>query len=65
MADREGRRHLLLHLAAALFAERGYGKVSLEMIAREAHVAVRTIYVKFGGMAGILKAIIEDERDYV
>ena len=61
-ADKAARRAALLHTAGQLFLEKGYSKVSLEMIAREAHVAVRTIYVKFGGKAGLLKAVIEDGR---
>jgi TetR/AcrR family transcriptional repressor of mexJK operon len=61
-ADKEARLEALLHTAAALFLSKGYGKVSLEMIAREAHVAVRTIYVKFGGKAGLLNAVIAKGR---
>jgi AcrR family transcriptional regulator len=61
-ADKEARLQALLHTAAKLFLEKGYSKVSLEMIAREAHVAVRTIYVKFGGKAGLLNAVIENGR---
>src|SRR5450830_1097704 len=61
-ADKAARRAALLHTAAQLFLEKGYSKVSLEMIAREAHVAVRTIYVKFGGKVGLLEAIIADGR---
>ncbi|MFA9218826.1 MAG: TetR/AcrR family transcriptional regulator [Sphingomonadaceae bacterium] len=61
-ADKEARQQALLHTAASLFLEKGYGKVSLEMIAREAHVAVRTIYVKFGGKAGLLSAVITNGR---
>lgn len=61
-ADKEARQQALLHTAAHLFLEKGYAKVSLEMIAREAHVAVRTIYVKFGGKAGLLNAVIENGR---
>lgn len=61
-ADKEARLQNLLHTAALLFLEKGYGKVSLEMIARQAHVAVRTIYVKFGGKAGLLNAIIANGR---
>ncbi|MFS2004412.1 TetR/AcrR family transcriptional regulator [Duganella sp. CT11-25] len=61
-ADKEARMQSLLHTAAQLFLEKGYSKVSLEMIAREAHVAVRTIYVKFGGKAGLLNAVIENGR---
>ena len=56
-ADKEARHLALLHTAKRLFLEKGYSKVSLEMIAREAHVAVRTIYVKFGGKAGLLSLI--------
>lgn len=61
-ADKEARLQNLLMTAAGLFLEKGYGKVSLEMIAREAHVAVRTIYVKFGGKAGLLNAVIAEGR---
>src|SRR5471032_2921 len=61
-ADKEARLQNLLHTAAQLFLEKGYSKVSLEMITRQAHVAVRTIYVKFGGKAGLLNAIIANGR---
>ncbi len=61
-ADKEARMQSLLHTATQLFLEKGYSKVSLEMIAREAHVAVRTIYVKFGGKAGLLSAVINNGR---
>ncbi|HEV7817415.1 MAG TPA: helix-turn-helix domain-containing protein, partial [Janthinobacterium sp.] len=56
--DMEARLQNLVTTAGCLFMEKGYGKVSLEMIAREAHVAVRTIYVKFGGKAGLFRAVI-------
>ena len=61
-ADKEARHLALLQTATRLFLEKGYNKVSLEMIAREAHVAVRTIYVKFGGKAGLLSAVITTGR---
>ncbi|HEX8405656.1 MAG TPA: TetR/AcrR family transcriptional regulator [Duganella sp.] len=61
-ADKEARHLALLQTATRLFLEKGYSKVSLEMIAREAHVAVRTIYVKFGGKAGLLSAVISQGR---
>jgi AcrR family transcriptional regulator len=61
-ADIETRMQELLSTAAGLFLQKGYSGVSLEMIAREAHVAVRTIYVKFGGKAGLLNAIIAGGR---
>ena len=61
-ADMEARVENLLHTAGSLFLDKGYSKVSLEMIAREAHVAVRTIYVKFGGKSGLFNAVVEQRR---
>ncbi|MES2261927.1 MAG: TetR/AcrR family transcriptional regulator [Pseudomonadota bacterium] len=63
-ADAEARMHNLLSTAGRLFLEKGYNKVSLEMIAKEAHVAVRTIYVKFGGKAGLFAAVISTGRQH-
>lgn len=63
-ADAEARMQDLLCTAARLFLAKGYSKVSLEMIAKEARVAVRTIYVKFGGKEGLFTAVINDERQY-
>ncbi|WP_342117865.1 TetR/AcrR family transcriptional regulator [Pseudoduganella sp. OTU4001] len=57
-AEAEARLNDLMDTAGRLILEKGYSKVSLEAIAREARVAVRTIYVKFGGKAGLLKAIL-------
>jgi AcrR family transcriptional regulator len=62
-SDREARLHHLIHTAGQLFLKHGYRHVSLEMLAREAHVAVRTIYVKFGGKAGLLKAVLVANRE--
>jgi TetR/AcrR family transcriptional repressor of mexJK operon len=62
-ADLEARNKNLIEKAGQLFLELGYGKVSLELIAREAHVAVRTIYVKFGGKAGLFKEVLIANRD--
>jgi TetR/AcrR family transcriptional repressor of mexJK operon len=62
-ADLEARHQCLIQAAADLFLKLGYGKVSLELIAREAHVAVRTIYVKFGGKAGLFQAVLIANRD--
>jgi TetR/AcrR family transcriptional repressor of mexJK operon len=61
--DVEARMNDLIDTAGALFLKNGYTKVSLEAIARQAHVAVRTIYVKFGGKAGLLNAVIQSRRD--
>jgi len=62
-ADVEARTQELLEIAAALFLKNGYTKTSLESIARAAHVAVRTIYVKFGGKEGLLGAVLAAKRD--
>ena len=62
-ADLEARHQNLIYTAGQLFLNMGYGKVSLELIAREAHVAVRTIYVKFGGKAGLFQAVLAANRD--
>ena len=62
-SDREARMQDLIHTAGQLFLKHGYRNVSLEMLAREAHVAVRTIYVKFGGKAGLLNAVLVANRE--
>lgn len=61
-ADIEARTQELLEVAGALFLKNGYTKTSLESIARAAHVAVRTIYVKFGGKEGLLAAVLAAKR---
>jgi TetR/AcrR family transcriptional regulator, mexJK operon transcriptional repressor len=63
-SDVEERMHNLVHTAGQLFLKHGYNKVSLESIAREAHVAVRTIYVKFGGKAGLFQAVLLHKREH-
>lgn len=62
-ADVEARSAELIETAGQLFLKKGYTGVSLEAIAREARVAVRTIYVKFGGKGGLLKAVLASRRD--
>ncbi len=59
----EARTQELICTAGQLFLKHGYAGVSLEAIAREARVAVRTIYVKFGGKAGLLKAVLQQRRE--
>ncbi len=51
-------RDRLLDTAFNLFLEYGYGNLSLETIARDARVSMRTIYNQFGGKAGIFGAVI-------
>ncbi|MGR9086740.1 MAG: TetR/AcrR family transcriptional regulator [Gammaproteobacteria bacterium] len=51
-------RDRLLDTAFRLFLEYGYGNLSLETIARDARVSMRTIYTQFGGKAGLFGAVI-------
>ena len=51
-------RDRLLDTAISLFLEYGYGNLSLENIARDARVSMRTIYSQFGGKAGLFGAVI-------
>ncbi|WP_367155601.1 TetR/AcrR family transcriptional regulator [Methylomonas sp. HYX-M1] len=48
----------LLDTALQLFLENGYGDLSMESLAREARVSLRTIYNQFGGKAGVFGALI-------
>jgi TetR/AcrR family transcriptional repressor of mexJK operon len=59
----EGRRAQLLAVAGTLFLRHGYRQVSLELIAREAGVAVRTIYQKYDGKIGLFNAVVENVRN--
>jgi AcrR family transcriptional regulator len=54
----ETRRDLLA-AARRLFAQRGYAKVTVADIAREAGTAVKTVYASVGGKAEILREIME------
>jgi len=55
------RRDELLATALDMFLEHGYDGVSLTTLAQVAHVAIRTIYVKFGGKDELLHAILAAE----
>ncbi|WP_022948931.1 TetR/AcrR family transcriptional regulator [Methylohalobius crimeensis] len=61
--EEEARRDQLLDHAMQLFAEHGYGNLSLETIAREAHVSLRTIYRHFGGKADLFGAVVHRVSD--
>ncbi|MCX7092326.1 MAG: TetR/AcrR family transcriptional regulator [Methylobacter sp.] len=56
--DEQLSRDRLLDTAFTLFLEHGYGKLSLETLARDAHVSMRTVYSQFGGKAGLFGAVI-------
>ncbi|MGZ8226369.1 MAG: TetR/AcrR family transcriptional regulator [Methylococcaceae bacterium] len=51
-------RDRLLDTAVTLFLEYGYGNLSLDTIARDARVSMRTIYSQFGGKAGLFGAVV-------
>jgi len=61
-ASLAARHEALLETASALFVQHGYANVTLMMVARAARVSIRTIYVKFGGISGLLDAVIDAER---
>jgi TetR/AcrR family transcriptional repressor of mexJK operon len=56
------RRSHLIDVARALFLDKGYYDVSLALIAQEARVAVRTIYLGFGSKAGLFSAVLQQGR---
>ena len=56
-------RDRLLDTALSLFLKYGYGNLSLETIARDARVSMRTIYSQFGGKAGLFGAVIRRYSD--
>jgi AcrR family transcriptional regulator len=49
----------ILHAAMSLFVARGYPSTTVEMIAREAGVAVQTVYFSFRAKANILKQLVD------
>ncbi|MFA5983511.1 MAG: TetR/AcrR family transcriptional regulator [Methylococcaceae bacterium] len=51
-------RERMLDAALKLFLENGYGNLSLETIAKDARVSLRTIYNQFGGKAGLFGALV-------
>src|SRR3954469_25473415 len=55
---RETRRRIV-DAAAVLFERDGYGATSISAIAREAQVAVPTVYAALRSKAGILRAVID------
>jgi AcrR family transcriptional regulator len=57
-------RAAILSAAMRLFLERGYGRVTVADIAREAGTAVPTVYASTGGKSAILATLVHDaERD--
>jgi AcrR family transcriptional regulator len=51
----EATKQAILDAARQLFEEHGYGATSMQSIAEDAEVAVKTIYLAFGGKAALLR----------
>ncbi len=58
-ARAEQTRARMLDAAMRLFTENGYAATTIESIAREAGVAVQTVYFSFGNKQRILKELID------
>ena len=52
-------RDRILDSGLKLFLEHGYGNLNMEMIAKDAHVSMRTIYSYFEGKSGLFGAVIK------
>lgn len=51
-------RDRVLDTALKLFLEQGYGGLSMEALARDARVSLRTLYNQFGAKSGLFGALI-------
>ena len=56
-AQAEATRRDILEAAERLFAQRGYAATTMESIAAEAGVALKTVYVAFETKSGLLRAL--------
>lgn len=52
-------RGRIIHAAAELFVERGYGATTLDQVAERAGVAVQTVYFHFGNKSTLLKLALD------
>jgi AcrR family transcriptional regulator len=55
------RRHQLIDIARALFAERGYEGTSIEEVAARAGVSKPVVYEHFGGKEGLYAVVVDRE----
>ncbi|BBZ00261.1 TetR family transcriptional regulator [Mycolicibacterium fallax] len=55
------RRHQLIDVGRALFAERGYDGTSIEEIAQRAGVSKPVVYEHFGGKEGLYAVVVDRE----
>ena len=61
-ADAARNRERILKVAAELVACRGIDHVSMQEIAREAHVGTGTVYRRFGDRAGLALALLQADE---
>lgn len=57
--ERENRADALLASTEALLVKLGYEKTTLNVIAKSAGVSKQTIYAKYGGKPGLLRAVLQ------
>ena len=55
----EATRRAIVSAARSLFARKGYVATTIAAIARDAGVAVQTVYANFGSKRGIFEAVVE------
>jgi len=58
--ERQARRRRIQEAARSVFAERGYGGASIELIARAAQLSVGAIYLYFRSKEDLYVSLIED-----
>lgn len=60
---REERREQILDATLRLIAERGFGGISMEAVAREAEIAKTVVYDAFGNQRELLQALMRREQE--
>lgn len=58
--ERQARRRRIQRAARSVFAEKGYAKTSIEMIAREASLSVGAIYLYFRSKEDLYVSLLEE-----
>jgi AcrR family transcriptional regulator len=58
--ERQARRRRIQRAARTVFAEKGYAKTSIEMIAREASLSVGAIYLYFRSKEDLYVSLLEE-----
>ncbi len=64
-SHRQDQRNGIIHAAGNVFAEVGYDRANMRMVAERAGVAKPTLYAYFRGKAALLEAVIEYWLDAV